>query len=103
MGRHDRWLTPQRAGNILVTGYECPWAAVTISLMARLLVCPSNMIFKKVSDCYFVMSGSARVRVCVVPRSVHRAAIVKLRAFVPCVHSGLLHRLHAEPAPGLCA
>ncbi|GBP20608.1 hypothetical protein EVAR_93722_1 [Eumeta japonica] len=27
----------------------------------------------------------------------------QLRAFVPNVHSGLLHRLHAESAPGFCA
>ncbi|GBP20881.1 hypothetical protein EVAR_80700_1 [Eumeta japonica] len=39
----------------------------------------------------------------VVPGSVHRATTVKLRAFVPCVHFSLLHRLHAEPAPGFCA
>ncbi|GBO99610.1 Mariner Mos1 transposase [Eumeta japonica] len=31
---------------------------------------------------------------CPVTRSVHRAATVKLRAFVPSVHSGLLRRLH---------
>ncbi|GBP62233.1 hypothetical protein EVAR_38235_1 [Eumeta japonica] len=49
------------------------------------------------------VSGFASVRVCVVPRSVHRVSTVKLRVFVPCVHSGLLHRLHVEPAPGFCA
>ncbi|GBP31693.1 hypothetical protein EVAR_4928_1 [Eumeta japonica] len=27
----------------------------------------------------------------------------QLRAFVPCVHSDLLYRLHAEPLPGFCA
>ncbi|GBP73161.1 hypothetical protein EVAR_59050_1 [Eumeta japonica] len=32
--------------------------------------------------------SSAHVRVCVVPRSVHRAATVKLRAFVPVIYSG---------------
>ncbi|GBP71475.1 hypothetical protein EVAR_103360_1 [Eumeta japonica] len=37
------------------------------------------------------------------PRSVHSSATVKLRVFVPCAHSGLLHRLHAEPAPNFCA
>ncbi|GBP44996.1 hypothetical protein EVAR_33424_1 [Eumeta japonica] len=47
-------------------------------------------------------SGSARVRVCVVPRSVHRAPTVKLRAFVPVIHSGLLHHLYAEPAHSFC-
>ncbi|GBP76986.1 hypothetical protein EVAR_57667_1 [Eumeta japonica] len=49
------------------------------------------------------VSGSARVRVCVVPHSVHRAATVKLRAFVLMIHSGLLHRLHAESEHGFCA
>ncbi|GBP34353.1 hypothetical protein EVAR_7405_1 [Eumeta japonica] len=42
---------------------------------------------------------STRIRVYVVPRSVHRAATVHLRRFVPYVHSGLLYSLHAEPAP----
>ncbi|GBP82558.1 Zinc finger BED domain-containing protein 4 [Eumeta japonica] len=46
---------------------------------------------------------SAYVQVCVVPRSVHRAATVKLRAFVPYAHSGLLHHLHAGPASGFRA
>ncbi|GBP38860.1 hypothetical protein EVAR_32376_1 [Eumeta japonica] len=49
------------------------------------------------------VSGYERVRVSVIPRSDHRAPTVKLRAFVLCVHSGLLHRLHAKPAPCFCA
>ncbi|GBP08474.1 hypothetical protein EVAR_77165_1 [Eumeta japonica] len=49
------------------------------------------------------VSGSARVRVRVVPHSVHRTVTVKLLPFVPLLHFGLLYRLHAEPAPGLCA
>ncbi|GBP79730.1 hypothetical protein EVAR_49429_1 [Eumeta japonica] len=42
------------------------------------------------------VSGSAHVRVCAVPRSVHCAATVKLCAFIPCVRSGLLRRLHVK-------
>ncbi|GBP00090.1 Trypsin CFT-1 [Eumeta japonica] len=49
------------------------------------------------------VSGSARVRVCVVPHSVGRAATVTQHAFVPVIYSGLLHRLHAESAHGFCA
>ncbi|GBP84438.1 hypothetical protein EVAR_86434_1 [Eumeta japonica] len=40
---------------------------------------------------------SARVRVCVVPRSVHHAATIKLRAFVPVIYSG--YRTVYTPSP----
>ncbi|GBP56860.1 hypothetical protein EVAR_41496_1 [Eumeta japonica] len=46
------------------------------------------------------VSGSARVRVCMVPRSVHSAATV---CTSPGIHSGLLHHLHTELEHGFCA
>ncbi|GBP44585.1 hypothetical protein EVAR_75042_1 [Eumeta japonica] len=47
-----------------------------------------------------LMSRSASVRVCAVPGSVHRVSTVKLHAFVPSVHTGLLC-LYPVSAPKL--
>ncbi|GBP09574.1 hypothetical protein EVAR_76571_1 [Eumeta japonica] len=47
-------------------------------------------------------SGKSRgfSEVFAVLRGIHRASTVKLRAFIPCVRSGLLH---AETSLGFCA
>ncbi|GBP86380.1 hypothetical protein EVAR_59946_1 [Eumeta japonica] len=49
------------------------------------LVCYCVAVFLRAG---YLVSDSARVRACGVPRSVHRAAAVKLRASVPVIYSG---------------
>ncbi|GBP96260.1 hypothetical protein EVAR_100508_1 [Eumeta japonica] len=72
--------TPIRGHTITAATALVPWTTRLVVLLRVL----------RAFECSFeprsVVSGSARVRVCGVPRSVSRAAAIKPRASVPATH-----------------